>query len=76
MSKWIGRRYNWVENYPILEESHYLKCPKCGYLHPIYTYSVWTNTLRLASVYSEKVEIPNYCARCGAKNYNDICSEE
>lgn len=73
---WIGRRYNWVENYPILEESHYLRCSECGYNHPIYTYSVWTNTLRLATVYSEKVEIPNYCARCGAKNYNDNCSKE
>lgn len=71
MSSWIGKKYDWDNETtpPTIEQSHYLKCSECGYLHPIYLYSVWTNRLTLASVYSEKVEIPKYCARCGALNH-------
>ena len=71
MSKWIGKKYDWDNEItpPTIEQSHYLECSECRYLHPIYTYSAWTNRITLASVYNEKVEIPKYCARCGALNF-------
>lgn len=64
---WLGRKYNWDNDGtpPKIEDSHYLKCSECGHLHPIYTYSVWTNRLTLCSVYDTKLKIPKFCSNCG-----------
>jgi hypothetical protein len=65
--EWVGRRYNFDDDFPILEKSHYLKCNKCGHLHALYTYNPFTDRVRLVKVFDEDITIPNFCPNCGAK---------
>ena len=65
--EWVGRRYNFDDDFPILEKSHYLKCNKCGHLHALYTYNQFTDRVRLVKVFDEDITIPNFCPNCGAK---------
>ena len=65
--EWIGMRYDFSDDFPILEKSHYLKCNKCGHLHAICIYDPFTNKTRLVKVFDENIEIPSNCPNCGAK---------
>ena len=71
--KWIGKKYNWDNDYnpPEVKDSHYLVCSNCDHRHPLYNYSVWTNTLTRCAVFTDPMTIPNYCPKCGAKMKED-----
>lgn len=71
--KWIGKKYNWDNDYnpPEVKDSHYLVCSNCDHRHPLYNYSVWTNTLTRCTVFTDPITIPNYCPKCGAKMKED-----
>ena len=71
--KWIGKKYNWENDYnpPEVKDSHYLVCSNCDHRHPLYNYSVWTNTLTRCTVFTDPITIPNYCPKCGAKMKED-----
>ncbi len=65
--KWRGRQFDFEDDYPTIEKSHYIKCSNCEHNHYLVVFDFFYNLYKTRVDYDDPGFIPNYCPNCGAK---------